>query len=115
MDCQLLSGSAGGASIERSWPYYQQMLYPALFMKHRTMKGNYTVLDQALVFTQSSELTIVEEEIVAFSVESFSPCEVGPVQDAVFPMTFCSQISRPEKYYRTWKLTQGFAFLSKYK
>ena len=78
------SGSAGGAPIEPAWPYYKQMLYLAPFMKHRTTKGNYTVIEQAPVLTESNELPIVEEEIEAFSLQSFSPCEVGPVQDAVF-------------------------------
>ena len=37
------SGSAGGASIEPSWPYFKQLDYLAPFTKHRKTKGNFLV------------------------------------------------------------------------
>ena len=37
------SGSAGGASIEPSWPYFKQLEYLAPFTKHRKTKGNFLV------------------------------------------------------------------------
>ena len=56
------SGSGGGVPIEPTWPYYKQMLFLAPFMKHRTTRGNFTIIEKAPSQTEASEVTMIEEE-----------------------------------------------------
>ena len=56
------SSSAGGVPIEPKWTYYQQMLYLAPFMKHRSTRGNLAVEERAPLLTASNIATAIEEE-----------------------------------------------------
>ena len=78
------SGSAGGVPIEPTWPYYKQMLYLAPFMKHRTTKGTFTVIEQATLSAESSEPPVVEDDNEVFKTNTMSHSEEELVDEAVF-------------------------------
>ena len=82
------SGSAGGVPIEPKWPYYQQMLYRAPFMKQRSTRSNLAVEERAPVLTTSNIATAIEEESFynatneACDVDNFSSFEVETVEES---------------------------------
>ena len=113
------SGSAGGTSIELSWPYFKQLEHLAPFTKHRKTKGNF-IMDikpdegqqfetmnevEFLNYVQESEsiwrtkCRILNETYVTPSLDSI---EVEKEDAAEFPSPF-SESAVPKKAKRSKK------------
>ena len=60
------------------------MLYLAPFMKHRTTKGTFTVIEQATLSAESSEPPVVEDDNGVFKTNTMSHSEEELVDEAVF-------------------------------
>ena len=103
------SGSAGGVPIEPKWPYYQQMLYLAPFMKHRSTRGNLAVEERAPLLTASNIATAIEEEnfynatneacdfdnISSFEVETVEESPKSPEAASSYGTTLNRNLKRP--------------------